>query len=237
MHHARARVVPVAPCQSTSRSGVSVRRLRDRILKFSSVFAWADATNLGDIPTLRDDTATARLMALLPRAVPDGVTGHSDEIVAAARNLRQCDAPDWASIDYEFGYSSQQHFITDFRTELGATPLPHKKVSSLGWNLWLHVVHFGAGNDAICRRFSECNRDPHSGHSHTSPSRIASAYVASISGPGSFVSASTGGALAASKGVVAERALCSAGGPLSRGCCATAQGLGHCARACDGIHL
>jgi len=48
-------------------------------------------------------------------------------LLAAARRIRETAQPDWAAIAYEFGYSSQQHFITDFRKVLGATPLAYKR--------------------------------------------------------------------------------------------------------------
>jgi AraC-like DNA-binding protein len=34
--------------------------------------------------------------------------------------------PDWTAIAYDLGYSSQQHFITNFKREPGKTPLQYK---------------------------------------------------------------------------------------------------------------
>lgn len=48
-------------------------------------------------------------------------------LLAAAAEIRSSDEPDWVGIAYELGYSSQQHFITDFRTVLGATPVQYHK--------------------------------------------------------------------------------------------------------------
>lgn len=48
-------------------------------------------------------------------------------LIAAAETIRESEEPDWAGIAYDLGYSSQQHFITDFRTVLGATPVQYKK--------------------------------------------------------------------------------------------------------------
>ena len=48
-------------------------------------------------------------------------------LIAAAAQIRDSDAPDWIGIAYDLGYSSQQHFITDFTTVLGATPVQYKK--------------------------------------------------------------------------------------------------------------
>lgn len=48
-------------------------------------------------------------------------------LIAAAETIRASDEPDWAGIAYDLGYSSQQHFITDFRTVLGETPVQYKK--------------------------------------------------------------------------------------------------------------
>ena len=48
-------------------------------------------------------------------------------LIAAAETIRESDEPDWVGIAYDLGYSSQQHFITDFRTVLGATPVQYKK--------------------------------------------------------------------------------------------------------------
>jgi AraC-like DNA-binding protein len=47
-------------------------------------------------------------------------------LLAAAASIRTTDNPDWADIAYALGYSSQQHFITDFRTVLGETPVQYK---------------------------------------------------------------------------------------------------------------
>jgi AraC-like DNA-binding protein len=48
-------------------------------------------------------------------------------LLAAAVQIRASDTPDWAGIAYDLGYSSQQHFITDFTKVLGATPVQYKK--------------------------------------------------------------------------------------------------------------
>jgi AraC-like DNA-binding protein len=47
-------------------------------------------------------------------------------LLAAAAAIRATDDPDWADIAYALGYASQQHFITDFRTVLGETPVQYK---------------------------------------------------------------------------------------------------------------
>jgi AraC-like DNA-binding protein len=48
-------------------------------------------------------------------------------MLAAAEQIRRSVDPDWAGIAYELGYSSQQHFITDFKKVLGSTPLQYKR--------------------------------------------------------------------------------------------------------------
>lgn len=48
-------------------------------------------------------------------------------LLAAARQIRATDRPNWAMIAYDLGYSSQQHFITAFTQVLGETPLQYKK--------------------------------------------------------------------------------------------------------------
>jgi AraC-like DNA-binding protein len=48
-------------------------------------------------------------------------------LLKAAEEIRASDAPDWAGMAYDLGYSSQQHFITDFKNVLGVTPLQYKK--------------------------------------------------------------------------------------------------------------
>ena len=48
-------------------------------------------------------------------------------LLAAARQIRETDRPDWTAIAYDLGYSSQQHFITAFRQVLGSTPVQYKK--------------------------------------------------------------------------------------------------------------
>lgn len=50
-----------------------------------------------------------------------------NKLLTAAEFIRECDHPDWADIAYDLGYSSQQHFITDFKRVLGETPLQYKK--------------------------------------------------------------------------------------------------------------
>ena len=47
-------------------------------------------------------------------------------LLAAAAQIRASDEPDWAAIAYDLGYSSQAHFITDFRKVLGETPVQYK---------------------------------------------------------------------------------------------------------------
>lgn len=47
-------------------------------------------------------------------------------LLLAAARIRTTDNPDWADMAYALGYSSQQHFITDFRTVLGETPVQYK---------------------------------------------------------------------------------------------------------------
>jgi len=48
-------------------------------------------------------------------------------LLAAAEQIREIDEPNWAAIAYDLGYSSQQHFITDFKQVLGKTPRQYKK--------------------------------------------------------------------------------------------------------------
>ncbi|WP_254450144.1 helix-turn-helix domain-containing protein [Cohnella herbarum] len=50
-----------------------------------------------------------------------------NKLLEAAKSIRECDKPNWADMAYDFGYSSQQHFITDFKRVLGKTPLQYKK--------------------------------------------------------------------------------------------------------------
>jgi len=50
-----------------------------------------------------------------------------NKLLEAASCIRESDHPDWADMAYELGYSSQQHFITDFKQVLGKTPLQYKK--------------------------------------------------------------------------------------------------------------
>jgi AraC-like DNA-binding protein len=47
-------------------------------------------------------------------------------LLAAASQIRASDEPDWAGLAYDLGYSSQQHFITDFRKVLGETPVQYR---------------------------------------------------------------------------------------------------------------
>ncbi|WP_337099142.1 helix-turn-helix domain-containing protein [Paenibacillus sp. YIM B09110] len=50
-----------------------------------------------------------------------------NKLLQAASSIRINDAPDWADIAYELGYSSQQHFISDFKRVLGKTPTQYKR--------------------------------------------------------------------------------------------------------------
>lgn len=47
-------------------------------------------------------------------------------LLNAAAVIRTTPDPDWADIAYALGYASQQHFITDFKTVLGETPVQYK---------------------------------------------------------------------------------------------------------------
>ncbi len=53
------------------------------------------------------------------------------KLLAAAHQIRATDQPNWATIAYDLGYSSQQHFITDFKQVLGKTPLQYKKALTI----------------------------------------------------------------------------------------------------------
>ncbi|MFC4776011.1 helix-turn-helix domain-containing protein [Paenibacillus sp. GCM10023252] len=53
-----------------------------------------------------------------------------NKLLRAASSIRECEHPDWADMAYELGYSSQQHFITDFKRVLGKTPLQYKIYTS-----------------------------------------------------------------------------------------------------------
>jgi len=50
-----------------------------------------------------------------------------NQLLEAARHIRESADPDWAAIAYDLGYSSQQHFITNFKRVLGKTPVQYKK--------------------------------------------------------------------------------------------------------------
>ncbi|WP_238327442.1 helix-turn-helix domain-containing protein [Paenibacillus gorillae] len=50
-----------------------------------------------------------------------------NKLLDAAKLIRECEHPNWADMAYDLGYSSQQHFITDFKCVLGKTPLQYKK--------------------------------------------------------------------------------------------------------------
>ncbi len=48
-------------------------------------------------------------------------------LLAAAQQIREMKDPNWAAIAYDLGYSSQAHFITDFKQVVGKTPRQYKK--------------------------------------------------------------------------------------------------------------
>ncbi len=49
------------------------------------------------------------------------------KLLLAATAIRASDQPNWATIAYDAGYSSQQHFITDFKKVVGKTPRQYKR--------------------------------------------------------------------------------------------------------------
>ncbi|HSX06992.1 MAG TPA: AraC family transcriptional regulator [Candidatus Saccharimonadia bacterium] len=48
------------------------------------------------------------------------------KLLIAAAAIRASEQPDWSAIAYDAGYSSQQHFITDFKRVTGKTPREYK---------------------------------------------------------------------------------------------------------------
>ena len=54
-----------------------------------------------------------------------------NKLLRAAKYIREHDQLDWAALAYDFGYSSQQHFITVFKRVLGKTPVQYKKELTL----------------------------------------------------------------------------------------------------------
>jgi AraC-like DNA-binding protein len=48
-------------------------------------------------------------------------------LLSAAEHIRESEDPDWVAIAYDLGYSSQQHFISDFKQVIGKTPVQYKK--------------------------------------------------------------------------------------------------------------
>jgi AraC-like DNA-binding protein len=49
------------------------------------------------------------------------------KLVLAAEKIRSTHDPDWTALAYDLGYSSQQHFITDFKQVVGKTPTQYKR--------------------------------------------------------------------------------------------------------------
>ncbi|HEX8763123.1 MAG TPA: helix-turn-helix transcriptional regulator [Candidatus Saccharimonadales bacterium] len=50
-----------------------------------------------------------------------------NRLLEAAEYIRQSESPNWVKIAYELDYSSQQHFISDFKRVLGKTPRQYKR--------------------------------------------------------------------------------------------------------------
>ena len=48
-------------------------------------------------------------------------------LLGAAQYIREHAAIDWAALAYDCGYSSQQHFINDFKRAIGKTPVHYQK--------------------------------------------------------------------------------------------------------------
>ncbi len=57
-----------------------------------------------------------------------------NKLLSAAKEIRESSQPRWAAIAYNAGYSSQQHFITDFKKVLNKTPLQYKKALFQDYN-------------------------------------------------------------------------------------------------------
>ena len=68
------------------------------------------------------ETETASVIMDLARARAFHVV-----LCGLADVIRETGDPDWAAIAYDLGYSSQQHFITDFRKVVGMTPAAYKR--------------------------------------------------------------------------------------------------------------
>lgn len=49
-----------------------------------------------------------------------------NKLLVAATEIRAQQQPDWSAIAYDAGYSSQQHFISDFKKVVGKTPRQYK---------------------------------------------------------------------------------------------------------------
>jgi AraC-like DNA-binding protein len=49
------------------------------------------------------------------------------KLLLAAQQIREGEQPNWVAMAYDLGYSSQQHFISDFKQVLGQTPVQYKK--------------------------------------------------------------------------------------------------------------
>ena len=49
------------------------------------------------------------------------------KLLRAAEQIRENSDLNWVDLAYDLGYSSQQHFITDFKKVLGKTPLQYRK--------------------------------------------------------------------------------------------------------------
>lgn len=87
-----------------------------------------------NLPTVRDvaqrlGRSERRVQQLFQEYVGIGLKWQLQRIklLQAARFIRENSDFTWSDLAYDLGYSSQQHFITDFKRVLGRTPMQYKR--------------------------------------------------------------------------------------------------------------
>ncbi|HSW77257.1 MAG TPA: AraC family transcriptional regulator [Candidatus Chromulinivoraceae bacterium] len=110
----------------------SKKPLADRNIELvDEIISAIETDNLQDVKAVaqRFGKSERRLQQLFQEYVGIGIKWllQRNRLIEAAVFIRDEDSPNWAALAFDLGYSSQQHFITDFKHVIGKTPIQYKK--------------------------------------------------------------------------------------------------------------
>lgn len=110
----------------------SKKPLTDRnIVLVNEIISAIEMDNLRDVKAVaqRFGRSERWLQQLFQEYVGIGIKWllQRNRLIEAAILIRDEDTPNWAALAFDLGYSSQQHFITDFKHVIGKTPIQYKK--------------------------------------------------------------------------------------------------------------